>query len=788
MRTPPVSRVRRLGVTVALVLALPAAGHAYTCTAIDGGGCPLTGATCYAACDETDVRALLATVNGCPPVGVTIAMGPDAGTTCGTTPIPMAMAATAPGVATGACGDDDPNRYNALCLATSDVVFDGRGAIFTYAGDHVCASCSGNCEGRQPALVVLEGNRNTVQNLELRFFPEGVHLHSGSNHTIRNVTNRYICEDALSLDDNVGAGHRIVGTTLVGNTTAATGGGACWVRNEGIPTCTDDAGCAAAGAGARCYCGRLSTLGDCLATPGRCYVPSLCGHDKAIQVNGGGSTIGGDAPGDANRLLTIGQPVRVLAGTHNVIGNVTCGDPTDKNVCQAYAAAGGAVTFRGNRIDHCKFGIRVEGNAQVDAVGNVVTNGYVSAFQLRGTSGGRLRGSANRMRRNGYATTTDCQRGAIVVRDGTTAQLDFGGGNFAGAPVIGGVVSAGGNLFCQNSPADGPLAHVWNMPLDATCACVADPTGAACGAGASIGLGAVGTGNSFDPLPVLVPQAIPNVLDALPVDTRADGAATAATCDQVIVSECDGACRDAPDGTPCRPAGVTGCFTCQQGICADTVAPDGDGDGVCDPDDDCPADADPTQHDADGDGIGDACDPFDGPLVVQTARLKPTRAPGLTTGSIVVSGSYPTTAAWDAPDPASGAQARVTDGAALDLTVAWTPDRCVRSGAGAFACRSIDGRARLKLRPQRRPPRSWTLGLQLRSLDLSGPLQGPVTLRLRYGAALDRSGAAASCLLRPNGLSCKWPALGRRPLTPTRWWRAASRRCRTRRGSRRAPR
>lgn len=40
---------------------------------------------------------------------------------------------------------------------------------------------------------------------------------------------------------------------------------------------------------------------------------------------------------------------------------------------------------------------------------------------------------------------------------------------------------------------------------------------------------------------------------------------------------------------------------------------DGDGDGVCDEEDNCPGDANPDQEDADEDGIGDACDlcPFD---------------------------------------------------------------------------------------------------------------------------------------------------------------------------------
>jgi hypothetical protein len=38
------------------------------------------------------------------------------------------------------------------------------------------------------------------------------------------------------------------------------------------------------------------------------------------------------------------------------------------------------------------------------------------------------------------------------------------------------------------------------------------------------------------------------------------------------------------------------------------ICRDGDGDGVCDADDGCPADADPGQEDTDGDGFGDVCD------------------------------------------------------------------------------------------------------------------------------------------------------------------------------------
>jgi hypothetical protein len=525
---------RRLRIVCALVVGLvvtPSAVAAVSCEGVDLVGCPLGGTTCWVACTEDDVRAALDAINRCAAHDVAVQMGPNAATTCGATPIPLRMDATAPATAPGSCGDNHANRWNALCVAGTGIVFDGRGAVFQYVGDHVCASCDGectlcpgeSCASRQPALFVVRGSRNTVRDLEMRFFPEGIHLRAGDGHGVERVTSRWVCEEAITVDE--GSGHHVSDGTLVGNTAAADGGGSCWVRVEDS-ACTTDAECRT---GARCYCGEMARLGACVTPPapplwpaglpGQCFVPAACGRDKAIQVNDGQATI------ERNRIDTFGQPVSVLAGTHVIADNVTCGDRASRNVCQAYGVRGGAVTFRNNRIDHCKFGIRLDGAAQVDAVGNVITNGWVSAFQLKGQGEARLRAEGNRLRNNGHSTESDCQRGSLVIVGNPLARVDFGGGDGAGAAVLAGPPSAGGNVSCQ---VGNGAPHVWNgTPCDCAGACVE--------AGASVGLG----DDAFSPGLVLPPGGGANVVDGPPLETRVAGASPYGACETIVVEECE---------------------------------------------------------------------------------------------------------------------------------------------------------------------------------------------------------------------------------------------------------
>jgi hypothetical protein len=123
-----------------------------------------------------------------------------------------------------------------------------------------------------------------------------------------------------------------------------------------------------------------------------------------------------------------------------------------------------------------------------------------------------------------------------------------------------------------------------------------------------------------------------------------------------------------------------------------SVAPDSDGDGVRDPDDNCPDVANPGQQDSDGDGKGDLCDEdLDGDGVSDNADNCPSAVnpdqkdsdgdgkgdvcdPTDPTDPILVMMSGPGVSCGLASEPGTVCTATVEDTTALTATPSWTYD------------------------------------------------------------------------------------------------------------------
>jgi hypothetical protein len=404
--------------TFLLVLAVTAraANAASTCTA----DCAQT--ACTVGCDEGELRDAVAKANDC--AGNAAWTGRTITIDAGTPPCTIAMrndVAAANAYPDSSCLND-PESYS-VCLTNDGIRIRGGNATFEYVGTAQCRQCVDECPPPQPGLFTLKGNGNTLEDFTCRYFPEGLHVRTGSGHTIARVTSDRICEDAVTLDITAGTGNTLADSTFIGNQPADPGH-SCLLPNDAV---------------------------------------GACGTDKAIQLNGGGVTV------VHNTITTISQPVHAQAGEHTLLGNTSAGSPRDDNLCQSYTVTGPAkVTMSSNAIDHCKFGVRVDGGALVIADGNVITNPWVAAFDVR--AGGRLRGAGNRLktRRAGFTTVSSVQLGLVVARNDGRARIDLGGGDFAGLSVendlpctSGGACSVGNNRFCSSGA--GAQVDIWNV-------------------------------------------------------------------------------------------------------------------------------------------------------------------------------------------------------------------------------------------------------------------------------------------------------------------------------------
>jgi hypothetical protein len=238
----------------------------------------------------------------------------------------------------------------------------------------------------------------------------------------------------------------------------------------------------------------------------------------------------------------------------------------------------------------------------------------------------------------------------------------------------------------------------------------------------------------------------------------------AGACD--VPEACDGvsdACPAdgfAPDGTACDSGDTCAVpDTCQGGVCQ-ASGPDGDGDGVCDASDNCPADANAGQADLDGDSIGDACDAADAPLNPTKIQLRLNNAPAPRDNSAVkAKGDFVTINPGDVFAATAPITLTFGDGKPVPTTrtFTWVPANCQTTAAG-LKCTSADRNYRAWFRTSPKAPGVWRYRARFNKTMLTGALQPPATATLTYGSGIDRTGSISDCkqsLANDTGLNCR---------------------------------
>jgi len=215
----------------------------------------------------------------------------------------------------------------------------------------------------------------------------------------------------------------------------------------------------------------------------------------------------------------------------------------------------------------------------------------------------------------------------------------------------------------------------------------------------------------------------------------ADPQCNVATCDQIFgcvaIPVSDGTTCDL--GTPCSAV-----ESCVSGACIaeGTGAADDDGDGICNADDTCPS--------------------CDFPLVVEKARLIRNTGDQRKNGKIVVKGSF--VAPIGSPnqfDVSAPISILTRDGGTLSFEAPFLLGEC-KSRRNIVTCKSADRRFNLRVKPFRPRDLSGTqiLTFTLKNLDIGPAFQSPVTILLRHGAGISRTGSIASCKTAPGLLRC----------------------------------
>jgi len=190
---------------------------------------------------------------------------------------------------------------------------------------------------------------------------------------------------------------------------------------------------------------------------------------------------------------------------------------------------------------------------------------------------------------------------------------------------------------------------------------------------------------------------------------------------------------------------------------------DGDGDGVAEQFDLCPAVPDPAQRDRDGDGLGDACDDQDGVLRPTRLEIRRSTSVARANGRVLLEGELLVQGASDAVAVPDGLTLRLVDAAQLDTTVHWRGDECARTRRGTVRCRRAQAPKHVAeivpLASDIPDLEVHLLKVRLVQLDLAAPFVEPLRVTMTSDPrepvrGVDRVGTPLDCEARPYGLEC----------------------------------
>jgi hypothetical protein len=95
-------------------------------------------------------------------------------------------------------------------------------------------------------------------------------------------------------------------------------------------------------------------------------------------------------------------------------------------------------------------------------------------------------------------------------------------------------------------------------------------------------------------------------------------------------------------------------------------------------------------------------------------------------------------------------------GDGVDFSVSWAPADCHTKGIGVLQCRTPDGHANAKFKPNPVAPGQYKFNFKLKALgDVTGPFFGPVRVVLSRGPALHAADMIQDCQLILPGIRCR---------------------------------